>query len=174
MDAGSIDRTGLEAVEESNMRASKSAASAAPSSDSLMAQLTAHNEKTPFNHWLGVEVLSASEEGVDLRVPWRQEFGGAPGMTHGGIMASLVDTAAFLALLAAQDAGGPTIDMRVDLHRSTAGEPLFVRSRLLRRGATVSTADVRIFDAHDRLVASGRCVFLTQPRVRPQDTAPVE
>jgi uncharacterized protein (TIGR00369 family) len=152
------------------MRASKEAAGRAP--ENLVAQLTAHNATIPFNTWLGIEVIAASAEGVDLRVPWRPEFGGAPGTTHGGILASLIDTAAFLALVAAQDAGGPTIDMRVDVHRSTAGEPLNVHSRVLRRGATVSTADVLIHDAHERLIASGRCVFLTQPRKRPEETLP--
>jgi len=38
--------------------------------------------------------------------------------------------------------------------------------KLLRAGATISTVDVRITDAEERLIASGRGVFLSQSRQR--------
>lgn len=135
-----------------------------PSIDNTLERLNAHNAKIPFNAWLGIEVLAAGADGVELRVPWRCEFGGAPGMTHGGILASLVDTAAFLMLLAAKGTGGPTVDLQIDFHRSTANGALYVRSSLLRAGASISTIEVRINDQEQRLIATGRCVFLTRSR----------
>jgi 1,4-dihydroxy-2-naphthoyl-CoA hydrolase len=134
------------------------------STENILERLTAHNAKIPFNAWLGIEVLAASAESVELRVPWRYEFGGAPGMTHGGILASLVDTSAFLVLLAAKGTGGPTVDLQIDFHRSTANGALLVRSSLLRAGASISTIEVRISDQEQRLIATGRCVFLSRSR----------
>jgi uncharacterized protein (TIGR00369 family) len=85
-------------------------------------------------------------------------------MIHGGILASLIDAAAFLVLLAAKGTVGPTVDWQIDFHRSTANEPLYVRSTLVRAGATISTVAIRICDREGHLNATGRCVFLSQSR----------
>lgn len=136
--------------------------------------MNTHNAAVPFNAWLGAEVISADDEGVRLRVPWRVEFGGSPGMTHGGILASIVDLSAYMALMAAKGGSGPTIDMRVDYHRSVVNGVLFSLAKLLRVGSTISTVDVVVHDAEQRLIASGRCVFLSQGRKRAPDALPLE
>jgi uncharacterized protein (TIGR00369 family) len=139
------------------------------SPDNVMDRLRAHSAKVPFNAWLGIEILAASDMSVDLRVPWRSEFGGAPGMIHGGILASLIDSAAFLVLMAAKGTGGPTVDSQIDFHRSTANAPLYVRGSLLRAGATISTIAVRIHDPERHLIATGRCVYLSRSRPRHEE-----
>jgi uncharacterized protein (TIGR00369 family) len=131
--------------------------------------MNAHNAAVPFNAWLGAEVLSANDDGVRLRVPWRVEFGGAPGMTHGGILASIIDLSAYMALMAAKGGSGPTIDMRVDYHRSIVNGALYAQSTLLRVGSTISSVDVILRDAEQRLIASGRCVFLSRGRKHAPD-----
>ena len=131
--------------------------------------MNTHNAAIPFNAWLGAEVISVDDEGVRVRFPWRVEFGGAPGMTHGGILAGIVDLSAYMALMAAKGGSGPTIDMRVDYHRSMVNGALFSQAKLLRVGSTISTVDVIVHDGEQRLIASGRCVFLSQGRKRPPD-----
>jgi acyl-coenzyme A thioesterase PaaI-like protein len=54
-------------------------------------EISRHNAAVPFNAWLGAEVLASDPTGVRVRFPWRAEFGGAPGMTHGGLLAGLID-----------------------------------------------------------------------------------
>jgi uncharacterized protein (TIGR00369 family) len=136
--------------------------------------MNTHNAAVPFNAWLGAEVISVDDEGVRVRFPWRVEFGGAPGMTHGGILASIIDLSAYMAMMAAKGGSGPTIDMRVDYHRSMVNGVLFSRAKLLRVGSTISTVDVIVHDAKQRLIASGRCVFLSHGRKRPPDAPPHE
>jgi uncharacterized protein (TIGR00369 family) len=136
--------------------------------------MNTQNATVPFNAWLGAEVISVDDEGVRVRFPWRVEFGGTPGMTHGGILASIIDLSAYLALMAAKGGSGPTIDMRVDYHRSMVNGALFSLAKLLRVGSTISTVDVIVHDAEQRLIASGRCVFLSQGRQRPPDALPHE
>jgi uncharacterized protein (TIGR00369 family) len=129
------------------------------------AHMNAKNTGIPFNAWLGAKVIDATAAGVRLYIPWRTEFGGAPGMTHGGILAAIVDLAAYCALSAASGDGGPTIDMRIDYHRSTVNGPFYADSKVVRAGSTISTAEVIIRDAQERLIASGRCVFLSRSRL---------
>jgi uncharacterized protein (TIGR00369 family) len=134
-----------------------------------VARMNMHNAAVPFNRWLGAEVLSADGGGVRMRIPWRAEFGGAPGMTHGGVLAGIVDLGAYMALMAESGSGGPTIDMRVDYHRSTVNGTLYAASKVIRVGSTISTVEVTIRDAEKRLIASGRCVFLSRPRGQSPD-----
>lgn len=137
-----------------------------PPSDrrATVAEMNAYNASVPFNVWLGAEVISASSEEVTLRIPWRTEFTAAPGITHGGVLAGAIETAAFMALMSSYDDAGPTIDMRVDYHRSTVNGTLHAQARLLRAGATIATVEVFIRDSAERLIASGRCVFLSRSR----------
>jgi uncharacterized protein (TIGR00369 family) len=137
-----------------------------------VAQMNALNASTAYTAWLGAEVLSAEADEVRVRIPWRVEFAGAPGMTHGGVLAGVIDLTAYMVLMAVQGGAGPTIDMRVDFHRSTVNQTFFAVGKLLRAGATISTVDVRITDAEERLIASGRGVFLSQSRQR--DTTDIQ
>jgi uncharacterized protein (TIGR00369 family) len=136
--------------------------------------MNAHNAAVPFNAWLGAQVVSADDEGVRLRVPWRVEFGGSPGMTHGGILAGIIDLSAYMALMAEKGGAGPTIDMRIDYHRSVVNGTLFTLAKLLRVGSTISTVEVVVHDGEHRLIASGRCVFLSQGRQRAPDALTVD
>lgn len=132
--------------------------------DKLLRKLNGHCATIPFNAWLGIEVVAVGDDHVELHVPWRDELEGSPGMIHGGILCSIVDVGAFMALVAATGTGGPTVDLRVDFHRSTFGGPLRVISRMMRAGATISSIDISVLDEESHLIASGRCCYLSKPR----------
>ncbi len=97
-----------------------------------------------------------------IELPYREELrrGGEDRIAHGGVVAALVDIAAHATLHAQTRRGMPTIDLRVDYLRP-AQMPLTARGLVRRRGQTIGNADVEVFDATGRLVATGRAVFLT-------------
>jgi uncharacterized protein (TIGR00369 family) len=118
----------------------------------------------PFHEWLGVELVSLDQTGVVIRMPWRAEFVSDPdrGYAHGGVLASLIDLAADYAVAARLGRGAPTVDMRVDYHRAAMPGPLVARAAVIKFGGTLATAEARIFDERDELVASGRALFFTR------------
>jgi acyl-CoA thioesterase len=128
-----------------------------------VAEINRHIRKSTFNVWLGIEAIEASTTEVKLRVPWRPELGGAPGMTHGGIFACIADVAIFAAIYAACGKSGPTIDMRVDFHANAAGGELLAVARTVKAGQRILTGEVSIYDDRQRLLATGRAVFITKP-----------
>jgi uncharacterized protein (TIGR00369 family) len=128
-----------------------------------VARINHHIRQSAFNVWLGVEAIEASATEAKLRIPWRAELGGSPGMTHGGIFACIVDIAAFAGIFAATGRSGPTIDMRVDFHANAAGGDLIAVSRVVKSGQRISTGEVSIYDATSRLLATGKCVFINKP-----------
>lgn len=119
-----------------------------------------------FNAWLHMRVVAASETGIELEIPWREELLGMPGsgMMHGGILAAAVDATAGLSLLAVIGRVGPAIDIRVDFHRPMTQGTLKGVGRVLRAGASITSAEATLHDDQGRLVASGRGVFYTATR----------
>lgn len=120
----------------------------------------------PFHRWLGVTLKELSAEGIEIFMPWREEFVAHPKIryTHGGILAALIDLAGDYAVAARLGRGVPTIDMRVDYHRAALPGPLVAKASVIKMGGTLATAEARIFDENEKLVASGRGVYLTQTR----------
>jgi uncharacterized protein (TIGR00369 family) len=52
--------------------------------------------------------------------------------------------------------------MRVDYHRAAMPGPLLARAAVIKLGGTLATAEARVLDEHDELVASGRALFFTR------------
>jgi uncharacterized protein (TIGR00369 family) len=123
--------------------------------------LAAMVKDCPFHEWLGVELVSLDATGIAIRMPWRAEFVSDPdrGYTHGGVLASFIDLAADYAVAAKLGRGAPTVDMRVDYHRAAMPGPLLARAAVIKLGGTLATAEARVLDEHDELVASGRALF---------------
>jgi uncharacterized protein (TIGR00369 family) len=125
----------------------------------------------PFANWLGSRLVAASPDGVEFRCEWRDDFLGnvARGAVHGGILATLVDSAAIYAVIAAIGSMAATVDLRVDYHGMARRGAFRITGTPVRIGRSLSTADSQVFDCDDRLVASGRCtaIRLDEPIARP-------
>ncbi len=119
-----------------------------------------------FHVWLGVRLVAVEDEWVEVECPWRDEFEGAPGTCQGGVLATLIDMAAEYAIAARMGNPVPTINLHIDYHLPARPGKLVARSRLVKPGATVTTAETRILDFEGKLVASGRGSFFsaTLPR----------
>lgn len=114
----------------------------------------------PYHQWLGLQVASVADGEITLTAAFRDEWIVNPdgGYIHGGILAALVDLGADWALVSHTGRGVPTIDLRVDYHRAARGD-LKVIGKVVKTGRQVSVAEASVFDAQDRLVASGRGVY---------------
>ncbi len=125
-------------------------------------RLRARLATNPFNQWLGNELVAAGNDEVEFRCGWRSEFVSNPdrGATHGGVLATLIDTAAIYAVIAATGRLAATIDLRVDYH--SLAEPGVLRTvgKAIRIGNSISSAEAAVFDPQGKLVASGRGTFV--------------
>ncbi len=116
----------------------------------------------PYHRWLGLKVVEAQEGELTLSAQFRDEWvvNAAGGYIHGGILATLVDLAADWALVAWTGKGVPTLNLHVDYHRPARGD-LTVKARVIKRGKLASSAEAWVYDAENRLVASGRGLYAT-------------
>jgi uncharacterized protein (TIGR00369 family) len=125
-------------------------------------QLQRRLTETPFAVWLGLILESSDEAGVVIRMTARPEVQGSPSTRalHGGVVASLIDTAASYAVMARTGRSIATVDMRVDYHRPGTADAYRIEGSIVRIGRTFATSDARMFDDKGNLIASGRTLLM--------------
>jgi uncharacterized protein (TIGR00369 family) len=123
-------------------------------------------ESAPFPSLVGfrLAVLEIDACRIDLDVDQRhlQPFG----IAHGGVVATLVDTATFWAafLRLPADAGLVNADLKLNYLRPVAtGQRLRAHGTCLRPGRQVSVCEARIEDDAGTLVAQGTSTLLALP-----------
>ena len=136
-----------------------------PENKMSQTELAERLSAAPFHKWLGLELTEMTEDGIVIRVPWREEFvvNVDVGYTHGGILATLIDVAADYAIAAKIGRPVPTIDMRVDYHRAAMKGDLTVEAKVLKLGGQFCTGEAWVYDEKGKLLASGRGVYFTAP-----------
>ncbi len=128
-------------------------------------------DHSPFMRFLGIQLVRAEKGGIEVRLPFREEFlrGDGSDWLHGGVVSALADIVGDYAVVTETGVGVPTIDLRVDYLRPARRGDLVAMGRTLRVGRTVSVADVEIRDASGAVVAVGRGVYASP---RPEGATP--
>ena len=96
-----------------------------------------------------------------LKLPYREEVSNGSGTVHGGILATLADTAVAFALSTNFDGkmGFATSDLTIHFLRRARGD-VWAKARIVKKGKRVNVGDVEISDAGGRLVARVLASFL--------------
>jgi len=105
--------------------------------------------------------IDAAEVELDAGNNHLQPFG----IIHGGVLATLIDTATFWAafLKIPEDAGMVNIDLKLNYLKSVKTGLLKACGRTIRAGRSVSYAESSVFDAKGELVAHGTSTLMTLP-----------
>jgi len=125
---------------------------------------TLANESPYFRH-LGMVIveLGVGEALVEIRsqVIHHQIFGNV----HGGVIASLVDTAIFWCFFAELDesVGITTVDLKVNYLAPVADGKLSARGKRIRLGRTLGLGETEVFNGDGKLVAHGTSSVIVLP-----------
>jgi uncharacterized protein (TIGR00369 family) len=125
------------------------------------------NEVAPIARTFGM-VLSYDDEGratVDL--PYNPDLDHALGGVHGGVYATLLDTAGWFTAAAAHDLSCwvATTEMSVHFLAPVQRSPLRAVGQLIRRGGRQDVAEMRLYDGNDRLVGHATGTFVLLPSI---------
>lgn len=118
----------------------------------------------PANRIFGLEIIELREGFAKIHVPFKEDFIGdfIQGLWHGGIVASIADSAAGIAastiLTDARDKLN-TIDIRIDYLSGAIKEDLYAEAELLKVGKRIIKADVKLYQASKGTVAIARGAF---------------
>ena len=112
---------------------------------------------------LGMRFLERTEAGAAIALPLRAEFLQVADVVHGGIVATLADTAAVYLLLGGgrPERAMTSIEFKLNFLRPALLErgELLARAVLVKRGRTIALADVGVEQA-GQLVAKGLFTYL--------------
>ncbi len=122
-------------------------------------------QAVPFNHWLGLKMVSYEPGEVVICLPFREELIGdirRPAL-HGGVLCTLIDAtagAAAITELHAMDRVS-TLDLRVDFLRPGRPEPVLCRARVVRTGNRVAAVSATAYHEGEEKepIAMGMAVF---------------
>jgi uncharacterized protein (TIGR00369 family) len=130
-------------------------------SPDLLRRLRKRLADSPALGWLRPSLEELALDSCVLRLPYRQEITNGSGTIHGGILATLADTAVAFALATNFDGkmGFATADLTIHFLRRARGEVL-ARAQILKKGKRVNVGEVWIVDREGREVARVLTTFL--------------
>jgi uncharacterized protein (TIGR00369 family) len=87
------------------------------------------------------------------------------GIVHGGVIATLIDTATFWAgfMRLPEDAGLVNVDLKLNYLKAVAGGHLRAEGRCLRAGRQISYAEASVFNGSGELIAHGTSTLMALP-----------
>ncbi len=116
----------------------------------------------PFNRFLGVRVVEALPDGLTMETEVRPVWGNVFGSMHGGVTASLVDTAVGLAALRTLGFTRPasTVELKVNYLRPIHNGKVTVRARILKSGKTLIVGAGDIYDCSGEHCATSLVTYM--------------
>jgi len=119
-------------------------------------------EEIPFARLLGMELGELRRGAATLHLEAREELKRNRGILHGGVVASLADTAAAFAVLTISEAGQATttVDLTVHYLRPLAAGRATAHARVLRAGRRILAISVDILDENQALAATALTSFI--------------
>ncbi len=87
------------------------------------------------------------------------------GIVHGGVLATLIDTATFWAVFMRipEDAGLVNVDLKLNYLKSVDCRIITAKGLTIRGGKSISYAEARVFNENDELLAHGTSTLMSLP-----------
>ena len=139
--------------------------------------VTMFEEQISFNKLLGLKILSVRAGDVRGTFAMRPELVGSflHGRLHGGVISSVLDAMAGLALMVEIAASHPnesdtqvlhrfarmgTIDLRIDFLRQGIGKHFVASAKVTRLGGRIGSAQMALHNDAGELIATGAASFV--------------
>jgi uncharacterized protein (TIGR00369 family) len=103
--------------------------------------------RQPFMAHLGARITALAPGFCEITVDYRRELTQQHGFVHGGVLASIADSAAGYAAfsLMPADASVLTVEYKLNLLRPGRGAAMIARGRVLKPGRTLSVVQADVF-----------------------------
>jgi uncharacterized protein (TIGR00369 family) len=125
------------------------------------------NQVAPIARTLGMRLSFSGEGNAVVDLPYNPGLDHAEGGIHGGIYATLLDTAGWFTAAAAHDVDCwlATSEMSIHFLMPAEGTALRAVGRLIKRGKHQDVAEMHLYDAQGRLVGHATGTFIVLPGV---------
>jgi uncharacterized protein (TIGR00369 family) len=117
------------------------------------------NEEVTFSRHIGAKVEEVEPGRSVISIDVEDIHLNGSGTLHGGVYSSLIDNAMGLSVLALVGVRTATIQMNVHFLGAVSGGRITCKSEVLHRTRRTATAEAKVYDAEDNLVALGTGAF---------------
>jgi uncharacterized protein (TIGR00369 family) len=130
--------------------------------DEQRRRVEAAREGVPFLKLLGIEIESVAPGTATLSVAVREELMRNDRIVHGGVMASLIDSAFAFAIIPMLSDGERTVTVDMTIHylRPLSSGVAKATARIVRAGRRVITLSAELFDENEKLAATAVSTYL--------------
>jgi uncharacterized protein (TIGR00369 family) len=121
--------------------------------------------KSPFPAHISMKLTSIGMDQASLELSLSGRHLQLYGIVHGGVLATLIDTATFWAVFMRQpeNAGLVNVDLKLNYLKSVASGTLLAEGRCIRSGKSLSYAEATIKDEKGELITHGTSTLMTLP-----------
>ncbi len=131
----------------------------------------------PLFKLLGIEVLEIDPGHSKLQIAYRPDLCQPMGIMHGGIIATLIDTAIAHSILLtkrcmeahARGARLVTVDLRIKYHRPVSGGIITCEAHTPRVGRTITHSTAVVTNEDGKEVATGDSIYMTAEVQKPKE-----
>lgn len=111
--------------------------------------------RSRFHSWMGMEVVGATSGRVEIGLEVTDHHLNLQGSLHGGVIATLADTATGLAVRSMVPAGRRHVTIQLDVHYLAPGRPgrITAVGSTVRVGSQIAFAEADVRDGSGRLLA---------------------
>lgn len=118
-------------------------------------------DTSPVHRTLGLRARAAEEGVLFDTAPDREHSTDGGDVLHGGVVATMLDTAATFALIESTGTDWSTVDLRIDYLRPAPVAPLEIRGHVVRAGRQFGRAKAELSDPRSgRLLAEAVGTFV--------------
>lgn len=119
-------------------------------------------ERVPFAHFLQLELGHMQRGEATFHMEVRDELRQNNGVVHGGVIASLVDSAAAFAVLTIleKDQTSTTVDLTIHYLRPLLEGRATAHARVVRAGRRIMTITVEVLNESEVIVATALTSFI--------------
>ena len=120
---------------------------------------------SPYPHHMHMSLAEISYDNAEISMDLHRCHLQPYGIVHGGVIATLIDTATFWAgfLRVPEDAGLVNVDLKLNYLNSVVEGRLTAEGHCIRPGKTISYAEAKVLDEAGNLIAHGTSSLMTLP-----------
>jgi uncharacterized protein (TIGR00369 family) len=135
--------------------------------NALLAELRGRLHESDFYRWAGIELVEASPGHVEVGFEAGPQHVNLQGLVHGGMLATLADTAMGLAVRTVLEPGRRHVTVQLGVEFLAPGRPgrILAEGRSLKIGRQLGFAEADVTDAGGRLLARAHATLsVTSPK----------
>ncbi len=110
----------------------------------------------PFAKMIGMELIDMRPDEAVIKIDMRDDLRQPAGLLHGGVTATLIDTAMAFAVITrlAEDERASTIDLTVHYLRPHTEGTFVCTAKVVRAGKRIFTVSANVVNEQDKLIAT--------------------